>query len=318
MSVSAHAGKNKTTAFLLSAFIIAMLILAGPAQGFSLNLTLDNQNPAQGNIITFTAEITIPAGEQLPIDFLNLELTGPETQTCKFTPQGQIIEGCKDITITPSQDANFGYGYGYNYFGFGYGYGYNFGYGYGYESGKLKYKITLNTANYQIGDYTTELKVKIQNNEFSEQGPGFTIHQVSSGGGGCRTAWQCTEWSKCTDGIQTRTCEKVKINCYADPAPEQTMTCTTESETLAGQNNQNQNEPIDLNLEQDDEQTKEQFVSRITGAVTGVVSDALNSKKGIIVLIMMVSIVAALSIVVWIKRIKYQKSNLSPSSFYHS
>lgn len=309
--------KAQNPAVLLTVLVLALLILAGPVQGFTLNLSLDDSAPTEGDIIIFTAEIEIPSGERLPIDYLTLELTGPETASCQFNLDGTIISGCKGISIVLNQNSNFGYGYNYGYFG----YGYNFGYGYGYGTGKLIYTITLDTSNYTTGTYATKLKAKIGDNEFSQQGEQFTLSQRSTGAGGgtsggrsCETEWECSEWSVCVNGLQTRTCEK-KINyCYAGEIPELERACneTFNPLTDTNQKNQDQDEPINLDFERE---TEEPFVSRITGAVTGAVG-SLNSKEGIVIIFLITSIVVALGIVVWIRAMRYRGMRRSAESFY--
>ncbi len=70
--------------------------------------------------------------------------------------------------------------------------------------------------------------------------------QSPSGGGGggssgCLTTWQCTEWSSCIDGNQTRICTKVNPVCAVGVKPEESQQCTisseetTEEETTTGE-----------------------------------------------------------------------------------
>jgi|GEM_PF-1808589 hypothetical protein len=51
------------------------------------------------------------------------------------------------------------------------------------------------------------------------------------GGGGCFTTWNCTEWSDCINGNQTRTCTKIKPPCNADKKPEESQACTIQNIT---------------------------------------------------------------------------------------
>jgi len=122
--------KNRRLSWLTSVAIILLLVLAGPAQGFTLNLLVNFTEPEQGNTITFTAEIDIGQGERLPIDYLTLTIDGGEKQLCEFTPDGKIKQTCKGL-ISIERISSTTYGYGYNY-GYSCGYGYNFGYDYGY------------------------------------------------------------------------------------------------------------------------------------------------------------------------------------------
>jgi hypothetical protein len=51
---------------------------------------------------------------------------------------------------------------------------------------------------------------------------------ITSGGGICLTNWNCTSWSSCTNGIQTRNCTKEKNYCYADTKkkPAENQSCS--------------------------------------------------------------------------------------------
>jgi hypothetical protein len=55
----------------------------------------------------------------------------------------------------------------------------------------------------------------------------------SSGGGssGCTTTWNCTAWSACNGGIQTRNCSKLRPSCSASSEPSKSQTCGAVSPT---------------------------------------------------------------------------------------
>jgi hypothetical protein len=273
--------KNKNASWLATAAIILLLVLAGPAKAFTLSLNIDNPNPTRGELITFTASIDIQKGEHLPIEFLTLTLSGAETQVCKFSPSGQILETCKGIVkIEKTQEQGLGYGYGYGY-GYSYGYGYNFGYGYGYgysgagQSGKLTYKITLNTADYTLGVYQTELAAKMKShpNLFTQAGPQLTINQEKDlyGSRGdddeqCETSWTCTEWSACVNGHQYRSCTLVDSDCSIYPeTPLLARSCSIQQINLQREDPSETPEDEIPTLSEDDSSG----ISRITGAVIG-------------------------------------------------
>jgi hypothetical protein len=46
------------------------------------------------------------------------------------------------------------------------------------------------------------------------------------GGSACTTSWDCSEWSDCVNGEQSRTCAKERSTCYAGDKPAETRTCT--------------------------------------------------------------------------------------------
>ena len=51
------------------------------------------------------------------------------------------------------------------------------------------------------------------------------------GGGGCTTTWNCTEWSECINGNQTRICTKIKDYCNAGAKPSETQSCAAQNIT---------------------------------------------------------------------------------------
>jgi len=58
----------------------------------------------------------------------------------------------------------------------------------------------------------------------NEEGSEETVEKVS---GTCEERWICSEWSECTNGLQTRTCEDVN-NCGTDlNKPLETQPCST-------------------------------------------------------------------------------------------
>jgi len=298
----------------LALAVLLILILIGPAQGFTLLLNLDNTTPNQGELVVFTAEIDVPTGERLPISQLTLSLEGPEKAECKFLPNGQILEGCKGISIAPIQSPSYGYGYNYGYgytYGHGYSHGYNWGYSYGYTQGKLVYTITLDTTHYQAGIYSTLFTVKIKNNEFTKSGNNLTIKPLgseeSTGSRVCETVYECTEWSECTDKLRTRTCTKEIPYCMAtQEKPVEREICFFPSimqpQNLASENPPQEHEPKPEEYSET-EDLKHSLGSRITGAITGVVGTATLGDLFLVIMIF-VTIAIILTITIWVRKIK--------------
>ncbi|MCA9485854.1 MAG: hypothetical protein KC506_03355, partial [Nanoarchaeota archaeon] len=85
--------KNNALAAIISVAIIVLLVIAGPAQGFTLALGLDNNNPEKGQKISFTVDLDIEAGEHLPVELITLTMNGPENLACQFDAQGNPIIG---------------------------------------------------------------------------------------------------------------------------------------------------------------------------------------------------------------------------------
>src|SRR3989338_2614627 len=296
MARNANSGfKAKIMSSFITALILSLLVLLGPVEALSLNLSLNTSNVEKGQTVEFTADIDIDSSETLDIKEIILELSGPETISCKFSPEGDIISGCKGISISRISTSQFGYGYGYN-FGYGYGYGYN--------QGKLQYKITLDTSDYLAGTYTTILKANIANQSFSKSGSPLTINSPQTSqntnsnsnsdngndNDGCFTKWVCSEWSACVDGIQARTCEKEIKFCSASKKPETSQVCTVDLSQLNSGSNDEEKDIEDLELSQDevkDVYKNRGFFPSITGAVIG----AVNSPIGLGAIIFIILII---------------------------
>ena len=96
---------------------------------------------------------------------------------------------------------------------------------------------------------------------------------ITSGGGSsyCSTQWNCTDWSVCTDGTQTRTCSYPTNFCApASTKPVETQSCiVSNGETPTNETVTNE--------------TPTQSRSFITGLVTGT-GEAISSTAGMIIL----------------------------------
>jgi|SRR3989338_6931006 len=153
---------------LITVSVIILLIVAGPAQAFILQLSIPDKDVTKGENITFIASTTIEDQEVLNISHFIFELNGPKTTICKFSPQGKVIEGCEGITI--EQISSIGYGYGY---------------GYVFSNGVLSYNITLNTSNYSVGIYKTLFLMFFDNQNFTQKGDKIIIRGKVDPDGSC-------------------------------------------------------------------------------------------------------------------------------------
>ncbi len=275
--------KRKITAGAVTTLILVLLIIAGPAQAFTLNLQVDNDVVEQGKKITFTASVDINSGENIPIEELVLILDGPEHRECVFDITGKMKDNweCHGINIKKLPYPQIQQGYGYRY-GYSHGYGYDFGYGYGYTD-NLEYEITLHSQKFEVGGYESYLKIKTENKKFTEKGPDFEIKnkpakekkQESSGGNptGCLTVWECTDWGECVNGQQTRACGKAENFCSlkkGDKKPEEKRKCSVEAAEVQTAEVNNEIEPIILETEEQTTNTKKNqpnSLSKVTGAV---------------------------------------------------
>ena len=166
---------TKLYSSLMTIMILGLIIFAGPAQAFSLNIDISNTTPVKGDITTITAELNINSEERLPVENLTLELDGPTQLSCHFFPNGNIISGCNDIIITPLSTSSYTFGNQTgNFSNTTYNFGYGYGYGYNIQE-KLSYKIELNTSNLNLGVYETTFKVKIGSEEFSQKGEDIIV-----------------------------------------------------------------------------------------------------------------------------------------------
>ncbi len=127
----------------ITAGVILLLLVVGPAQAFNLNVSIPDDIIIFGNEITITASAEVESDEQLSINNFTLEFDGPEKRMCIFSPNGSAISGCEGINIAPIQspDFSFGYGYGYGYF----------------EQGFFIFNISLNSSSLLPGKYNVKL-----------------------------------------------------------------------------------------------------------------------------------------------------------------
>lgn len=222
--------RNKIFVFAITGFILAVLMFSAPANSYILNLTSDKTDVSKGGEITFNTGVSISSSESSNVQNLTLYLiglNGISDYSCVFDVNGAVLSGCSGMIITRTGNLSYGYGYGY---------------GYG-ASGTLSYKITLDTTNYNTGEYRTRLNVIINGNSYVQDGQTITIstrsnygtlsggyHYSSDGSSNnydqiCLNAWKCSEWSACDNGEETRTCAQTMANCLMTPKPAETQKC---------------------------------------------------------------------------------------------
>ena len=279
---------TKIMAGVITFAIIGLIIFAGPAKAFILELSTDKGSLTKGEEITFTATLDIESIDKyLPIKNLELDINGPTPKVCKFYVNGSAISGCDGMTISPittplDNEKGYGYGYGYdNSYGYGYEYdfGYGYGYGYGYGAGGLElhlvYEIILDTQYYLPGEYESQLKALIGNKTFeSKDKPTFTIFTTNgvlgtSGGGGTNSKGLNLLNDFCGNGI-----------CDIE---ETTATCPEDCPKIEALGSSN--DFLDINSGESDEEAKG-LALRITGAVIG----GVTSTTGIIAIIFIIAL----------------------------
>jgi len=105
------------------------------------------------------------------------------------------------------------------------------------------YTITDNSTEIDLTVINNGLNVTIILSKYSQEG-NFTITFYNSreeiissdsyrgGRGSCETKWVCTDWSVCTDGIQTRICSYPANWCTPrDAKPSESQICTVSGTT---------------------------------------------------------------------------------------
>lgn len=139
--------KSKIIAILVTIGVIGVLFLTGPAQAIILSIEIPKTDIVKGSLINIMPSIEIQDSEIVDINYLSLQLIGQQEINCIFFINGSAISGCEGIKIEPIESADFGYGYGYLINDFGYGYGY------GFMKGFLKYNITIESKQLNVGRY---------------------------------------------------------------------------------------------------------------------------------------------------------------------
>lgn len=164
--------RMKIIAGVVTIIVLTLLILSGPANAFSLKITLSDSSPEINQVIDFIVSLNINEGERLPVDQLDLKIGN--NINCIFNPDGSHISGCDGLTIIPMLDTNYSQEnltgkYGSNE--------YDWGYGYGYEKNHLAYKIITNASIIGYGTHATLFEATIGGNKFSKSGKDLVIEE---------------------------------------------------------------------------------------------------------------------------------------------
>ncbi len=167
----------KLASFFVTGVVITLLIIAGPANAFSVGLSILNDEVKYSENVNFAASIEIEAEERLPVSEIRLNIIGATNKTCVFSAAGKKIEGCEGVEIVRI-DEGIEYDYGYRQGEYN-NESYDFGYGYGYDSmngiGKLSYNITLDSSYLLPGNYSAVVNVKMNGNEFLSEQVEFSV-----------------------------------------------------------------------------------------------------------------------------------------------
>ena len=157
--------KNSLISIITSVFVIAVLLVAGPADAVLLQIKDLPDFAYRGTVVNFIFDIDLGPMERIPVQSIVIELVNPDTSAtiCSFYPNGTLmpesfaIFRCQALSIKSTRivDATPGNRFGYDkttgywqHYGYGDGYSYGYGYGYGGILSELSYNITWNTQKY--------------------------------------------------------------------------------------------------------------------------------------------------------------------------
>ncbi len=154
----------KVIASILTIAIITLLIVAGPAEAFALDMSISNDKPVEGETVTFNVSTSVETADN-PSDVDSFTLfiiktNAKDVVSCTFFPNGTKITACPGIDVTQTSSPTFGYGYGY-----------------GYGSGKFSYEIILNTTGLHPGAYRTSFVANVHGKELIKEGKKLVIHE---------------------------------------------------------------------------------------------------------------------------------------------
>lgn len=163
--------KTKTGIFssLITLLVVGLLIFAGPAQAFSIDLgDFDNEAPVQGTVISVDAVVEMSSNELSSMPPINITLNN--NLVCVFDAySGDNIEGCvlSGITIVANHDSvNES-----TYLGYGYGYSVE-------TTTTFGYTISINTSRLNLTetqDYAMKLITVLGNSAVSSFSVGVTL-----------------------------------------------------------------------------------------------------------------------------------------------
>ena len=152
--------KRKLVSVLVTAGILGILLMAGPAFAYLVSLNIADDSVEEGQDVEFTANVQIGSDEFVDIQNLTLEVFGPVNRSCVFDVNGNELSGCEDVDVELVSAPNFTFGYGY---------------GYGFNDGNLTYNITVKGDGLEAGNYSSEIILNVAGDESSYAGPDFEV-----------------------------------------------------------------------------------------------------------------------------------------------
>lgn len=154
----------KIIAGIFTAMILALLVVAGPAEAFILDMSLSDDKPAAGESVTFDVSTEVESADApADVSFFTLFIKHENKKdviSCSFTPDGEILSDCPGITIVKKSSApEFGYGYS------------------GFGAGKFAFDIILDTTGIKHGAYRTFFVANVAGEEFEKEGKKLIISE---------------------------------------------------------------------------------------------------------------------------------------------
>ena len=147
--------RTKVISFLLSAILIIILIISGPANAILLNFSIKDEIVPLGDQISFSISTEIEPGEHVDVNKYQLSLQGPKNYTCEFDINGSFLSDCRGIKIERVKSPVYGYGYD----------NYSHGYGYGFFPGMLQFNVILDSTILKKGAYNSKITLYTINSQ---------------------------------------------------------------------------------------------------------------------------------------------------------
>ncbi len=149
----------KTSAVLMSLIIIAVLVISGPAQAFTLAVDSNKDFVSKGEEVTFDISVEMNSNEETSLNTITLILDKGQSdrKECVFNINGNKLSQCIGVTNITKISVSNGI------------YGYLSGYGYGFRDKEVTYKVTLDTDEYSLGAYDIIVKAVIGSNVITQQ-----------------------------------------------------------------------------------------------------------------------------------------------------
>ena len=156
---------------LITFAVITLLIIAGPAEAFVLDISMSDDKPTEGEIVKFDVSAKIEPSDSISnISYFLLEIEkegSNDVISCKFLPDGTKLTACLNIiNITKKSSAPFGYGYSYGY-----------SYGYGFGEGIFSFEISLDTEGLDHGAYRTRFIAEVEGDVIEKEGKKLIISE---------------------------------------------------------------------------------------------------------------------------------------------